>query len=132
MQVKPSPRRRCTPDGSGSLSQVVAEFQDAIVERQRDEVSFSVGFLPVVEDQTVGVVGHENHCHAELLAADTHKESGRTVRMIKRFLFACFGALVLFFYMEMSKSSQKNMKQNVNKEQLRHVDVTWCRDIYRW
>lgn len=27
--------------------------------------------MAVVEDQTVGVIGHENHCHAELLAAGT-------------------------------------------------------------
>lgn len=37
---------------------------------QRDEVSFSVRLLAVVEDQAVGVVGHENHGHAELLTVN--------------------------------------------------------------
>lgn len=62
------------PDGSRSLAQVVAELQDPFIKGQRDEVSFSIRFLAVVEDQTVRVVGHEDHCHADLLTGWKHKK----------------------------------------------------------
>lgn len=59
------------PDGRGSLPQIIAKLQDPITEGQRDEVPFPVRLLAIVEDQTVGIVGHENHCHADLLTAET-------------------------------------------------------------
>lgn len=62
------------PDGRGSLPQIIAKLQDPITEGQRDEVPFPVGLLAIVEDQTVGIVGHENHCHADLLTAETAQE----------------------------------------------------------
>lgn len=45
------------------------------MEGQGDEVPFPIGLLAIVEDQTVGVVGHENDCHADLLTADTAQEA---------------------------------------------------------
>lgn len=63
--------KSCWPDGSRSFAQVIAELKDPVIEGQGDEVALSVWFLTVVEDQTVGVIGHENHCHAELLTAIT-------------------------------------------------------------
>ena len=60
----------CTPDDGGALAQVIAELQDAVVEGEGDEVTFAVRLLAAVEDHAVGVIGHEHHCHADLLAAD--------------------------------------------------------------
>lgn len=57
------------PDNSRAFPQIVAELQEAVVQGQRDEVSLSVRLLSVVEDQTVWVVGHENHRHADFLPA---------------------------------------------------------------
>lgn len=62
------------PDGSGSLPQIIAKLQDPVMEGQRDEVPFPIWLLAIVEDQTVGIVGHENYCHADLLTADTAQE----------------------------------------------------------
>lgn len=58
------------PDGCGSLPQVVAKLQDPVVEGEGDEVTFPIWLLAIVEDQTVGVVCHENYCHADLLTAE--------------------------------------------------------------
>lgn len=65
--ISPGLLKRSEPDSSRPLPQVVAKLQDPIVQRQRDEISLSVRFLAVVEDQTVGIVGHENHRHADFL-----------------------------------------------------------------
>lgn len=57
------------PDDGRALAEVVAELQDAVVERQGDEVALAVVLLAVVEDHAVGVVGQEDHREADLLPA---------------------------------------------------------------
>lgn len=57
------------PDDGRALAEVVAELQDAVVERQGDEVALAVVLLAVVEDHAVGVVGQEDHRDADLLPA---------------------------------------------------------------
>lgn len=72
------------PDNSRSLSQIVAKLQEALFQGQRDEVPISVRLLPVVEDQTIGVIGHKNQRHAEFLTARyKHRLVNKTCSVIR-------------------------------------------------
>lgn len=65
--LTPTPTHEGAPDDRCPLAQVIAELQEAVMQRQGHKVPLAVCLLPIVEEQTAGATRQEHHLQCHLL-----------------------------------------------------------------
>lgn len=74
--LSPRRTREGTPDDGSPLAQVIAELQEAVLQRQGHKVPLAVCLLPVVEEQTAGAACQEHHFQSHLLPGVRERQAG--------------------------------------------------------